>query len=831
MSQTIHVSNQILPIHTVLLNILSLLEKRDRLVVQAPPGAGKTTVIPLALLNTSWCSGKIILVQPRRLAVFGAAKRMANMLNEAMGETVGYRTRFDSKVSARTKIEVLTEGIFLRQIQQDPELNNVCCVIFDEFHERAINIDLGLAFTLDAQRGLRDETNPLRIIVMSATLDGEGLSNWLQSARVESEGHCFPVATHYLPTPINLQLEQHIAQIIQKALQEEAGNALVFLPGFKEIRSIETLLENKLPSNTKIYPLHASLTPEQQEIAIAPTTGDERKVVLATNVAETSVTIEGIRIVIDSGLVRISRFNERRGMDSLETERASQASADQRRGRAGRVAPGSCYRLWSEADRLRAFTDPEIIRADLVPVALELAVWGIADPEKINLPTPPAKESFARARLLLQTLDAFDEKGKINITGKKLARLGLHPRLGLLILTASNAAGIACAAILSEGDPLRFNRNEMQSDLQLRMELFGEKNTPTELNRGTWQRIQQLCRQLAQRAETLWNAKEIDTQNFAELLAHAFPDRIAQRRPESKTRYLLANGRGVQLNRFDTLAGEDYLIILDTDGATTEPTIRLAATITINEIKSALGSHIAQENSINWNEQRNAVEASKQEILGAICLSKTALSQPWPEQALTCFINAIRTSGLQVLPWTERSLQLHARINWLQKQIPNFPDLSDTNLLNTLEAWVSPFLIGIYSVEKLQTIDLTQALLSTLAWEQQQKLLTEAPEGWILQTGEQRMLDYRPENGPILRCKMQELYGLAQHPSLPNGTKLLIELISPAGRPIQLTRDLPGFWKGSYTEVVKEMRGRYPKHFWPENPLAATATNKTKKHM
>lgn len=838
MTQPANAPQAQLPIQQVLPAILTQLERADRLLVQAPPGAGKTTVIPLALLNAAWFQGTLILVQPRRLAVYGAARRMASLLGETVGETVGYRTRFDSRVSGRTRIEVVTEGIFLRKIQQDPELNGVCCVIFDEFHERAINIDLGVAFTLEAQRGLRDTNNLLRVIVMSATLDGATLAHWLQCEWVESQGQCFPVATHYAPLPVNLRLEQHIASVVTKALQEESGNLLVFLPGFKEIRRLESMLQENLPANTSIYPLHASLSAEQQEAAIAPTQGAERKIVLATNVAETSVTIEGIRVVIDSGLVRISRFNERRGMDSLETERISQASADQRRGRAGRVSAGTCYRIWSESDRLRAFTDPEILRADLVPVALELAVWGVSQPEQIQLPTPPAADNFARARTLLQNLDALDEKGQITAQGKQLAQLGLSPRLGLLVLaaretetaTATATVGIACAAILSEGDPLRFGRDDFQSDLQLRLDLFNTGLSHGEVNRGTFQRVQQLCKQLSQRVNRSWQSADA-SHPCATLLAHAFPDRIAQRRADSKIRYLMANGRGVQLNKYDALAGEDYLIILDADGANTEPQVRLAMAISLSEIKSSLSQHIKKESCIVWNAQRNAVEAASQENLFALCLNKALLPQPWPEQATQCLLQAIQDQGLSVLPWTDQATQLRARINWLHQHDTNWQIWSDEHLLASVEEWLAPFLPGIYSFNALQTIDLHQALLSQLDWNQQQTLEKQAPIEWKLETGSKSTLDYAQENGPVLRCRMQELYGLSTHPSLPNGSRILIELISPAGRPIQLTRDLPGFWQGSYAEVAKEMRGRYPKHYWPENPLEAVATSKTKKYM
>lgn len=833
----------VLPIESVLAPLLQALQDHPRLVVQAPPGAGKTTRVPLALLEQPWLAGKILLIQPRRLAVYGATRRMAYTLGEKPGGKVGYRTRYDQKIGTDTRIEVITEGIFLRQIQSDPELSGIGLVIFDEFHERSVNLDLGLAFALEAQNALRAENNPLKILVMSATLDGARLSHWLDAPLVASEGRCFPVETRYAPLPVNTWPEQHTANIILRALHNDSGNLLVFLPGLRELQRVKQRLEESgLPAGAQVFLLHASLPQDVQEQAIAPTQNGVRKIVLSTNVAETSVTIEGIRVVIDSGLVRVARYDERSAMERLETQTISAASAEQRRGRAGRMEPGVCYRLWSETAQaqLQAFTDPEILHADLAPVALELAQWGSADPSSLPLLNPPPADRYGRAVQLLQELDALDPQQRITALGRQLTALGMHPRLAKLVWSQRSdntaSAAIACAALLGEGDPLRFDGDNGQANIHLRLALWQSSSPHNvghgQLQRGTWQRIQQLVQQTAKRVQTKWNPANVDHADIAGALAQAFPDRVAQLRADSQSRYRMANGKGVQLGRHDALAGSQYLVILETDGAGNEPRVRLACALTLAQLKSALATHLQQRDVISWNEQRGAVEAERQLQFGALVLERSRLRQPWPDAAQQCLLQALQKNALDDLPWNDNTTQLLARLQWLHRQQPDqWPDCSRTALSESIQDWLLPFLNNIYSLTEVQKINLHDALKNRLEWNQWQALDTQAPTAITLPAGTTRELDYLAENGPVLRARLQEFYGLNVHPTLPNGQRILLELLSPAQRPIQVTRDLPGFWHGSYREVAKDMRGRYPKHFWPDDPASAVATTKTKRNM
>ncbi|HVK99749.1 MAG TPA: ATP-dependent helicase HrpB, partial [Dongiaceae bacterium] len=714
-----------------------------------------------------------------------------------------------------------------------------CLVIFDEFHERSVNLDLGLAFALETQSALRDEQDPLKLLVMSATLDGERLSRWLDAPLVASEGRVFPVETHYAPLPVNTWPEQHTANTILRSLQQDSGNLLVFLPGLRELQRVKQRLEeSELPANTQVFLLHASLPQDVQEQAIAPTQNSERKIVLSTNVAETSVTIEGIRVVIDSGQVRVARYDERSAMEKLETQFISAASAEQRRGRAGRMEPGTCYRLWSETahTQLQAFTDPEILHADLAPVALELAQWGSADFSGLPLLNPPPADRYGRAVALLQDLDALDTQQRITAQGRQLTALGMHPRLATLVWNQRNrdtaSAAIACAAILGEGDPLRFDGDSAQANLHLRLALWQSSAPHGQLQRGTWQRIQQLTQQTAKRLQTTWDKSAADHGDIGSALAQAFPDRVAQLRADSQSRYRMANGKGVQLGRQDALAGSPYLVILETDGAGNEPRVRLACPLTLTQLKTALKSHLRKQDVIRWNETRNAVEAEQQLQFGALVLERNRLPQPWPDAAQQCLLQALAQNDLNDLPWTDHTQQLLARLQWLHQQQPEqWPDVSRAALRTTVDTWLLPFLNNIYSFADLQKIDLNDALKNVLEWSQWQALDTQAPVSLILPAGTTRELDYAAENGPVLRARLQEFYGLKEHPTLPNGQRILLELLSPAQRPIQLTRDLPGFWHGSYKEVAKDMRGRYPKHYWPDDPASAAATTKTKRNM
>lgn len=829
----------VLPIDAVLPDLLLQLQHHDRLVVQAPPGAGKTTRVPLALLEQPWLRGNILLIQPRRLAVYGAARFMASCLKETPGGRVGYRTRYDQKTSAATRIEVITEGLFLRRIQSDPALDGVSLVIFDEFHERSVNLDLGLAFAWEAQGALRDPADPLKLLVMSATLDGDRLSHWLDAPLLRSAGRCFPVETRYAPLPLSARADQHTASLILHALHTESGNLLVFLPGLREQQQMQQRLEDSgLPAGVQVFLLHASLPPDRQEQAIAPTRTGERKIVLTTNVAETSVTIEGIRVVIDSGLVRVARYDERSGLEKLDTRFISAASAEQRRGRAGRLEPGVCIRLWSETahSQLQPFTDPEMLHADLAPVALELAQWGSTDPAALPLLNPPPADRYARALTLLQALDALDARQRITPLGRQLAPLGLPPRLARLVWTQRNtdttSAAIACAALLGEGDPLRFDGDSAQANLHLRLALWQSHAPHGHLQRSTWQRIQHLARQTAQRLRVDWNPAQADHPDIGPALAQAFPDRVAQRRADSPTRYRMASGKGVQLGRQDALAGSPWLVILDTDGAGNDPRVRLACALTLPQLKTALATHLQTSERIQWNDTRGAVEAEIQLQWGALVLERNRLPPPWPDAAGLCLLAALQKNALDDLPWTDATTALLARLHWLHRQQPHqWPDFSRSTLSATAADWLLPFLNGLYSLADVQKINLHDALKSRLDWNQWPLLDTQAPARLTLPAGTTHELDYRADNGPVLRARVQEFYGLTTHPTLPSGERILLELLSPARRPIQLTRDLPGFWRGSYADVAKDMRGRYPKHYWPDDPAQATATTQTKRHL
>lgn len=830
----------VLPIEPVLPELLSTARSQPCVVLQAPPGAGKTTRVPLALLDCPWITGKVIVIQPRRLAVYSAAHRLAAQLGEVPGHTVGYRTRYDRCIGQPNRIEVMTDGLFLSMIQRDPELTGVSMVVFDEFHERSVNVDLGLAFALEAQSALREADNPLRLLVMSATLDGDRLSQWLGAPLVRSDGRSFPVETMYRPQPLDRYPDQHLHQVILEALRDKEGSLLVFLPGMNEIRGIQRRLEDSQLSDTiTVLPLHASLPQDQQQRALQPAPPGTRKIVLSTNVAETSITIEDVRIVIDSGQARVARYDERKGMNSLHTEMISGASAEQRRGRAGRTQPGSCYRLWGESRQasLRPFNDPEILTSDLQPIALELALWGVAEVGSLTLLDAPPQDRLQRARSGLQQLGALNADGSITALGRKLGQLGLPPRLAALVWachgSTAEADAIACAAILSEGDPVSRSGNQAQSDLYLRLDQLqrGGSDGPTK-------RLLRLCRQLQQRLQK--HAAETPSQlSLAQALARAFPDRIAQQRPQqganqpsnSFKRYLLSNGKGAQLSAQDKLSDHRYLVVLDATGTGTDMTIQLSCPITEEALRTALNEQLATESTQYWDADRQTVVMEEQTRLGALVLKKQTLPKPWPaaqrDAARQQLLKALTEADLAPLPWNEQSEHFCLRINWLHQRTPEqWPDFSVGALQQQLEVWLSPFLENACGFKDLTSLPLLDALKSHLGWERLAELDHAAPATWQLATG-QHPLHYETSQ-PTLKVRLQECYGLRNHPTLPGGEAITLELLSPARRPIQITRDLPTFWSGSYREVAKEMRGRYPKHFWPDDPGTAQATTRTK---
>jgi len=821
-----------LPIDSILDELAQALTACHNVVLQAPPGAGKTTRVPLALLNAPWLNGKkIVMLEPRRLAARNAAHFMAASLKEKVGGTVGYRIRMDSKIGPNTIIEVVTEGVLTRMLQSDPELDAVGLVIFDEFHERSLQADLGLALCLESQAALRDD---LKILVMSATLDGAATARLLGDAPlVSSEGRSFPVEIHHLPAPPRArreQLLQHQASVIAKALQQETGSILVFLPGTGEIRRLEQQLQQMrldigLGDDILITPLYGDLSLDAQEKAIQPAPKGKCKIVLATNIAETSLTIEGVRIVIDSGLARVPRFEPATGLTRLETVNISQASAEQRRGRAGRLEPGSCYRLWPQGQKLLAHSAAEILEADLAPLALELAQWGCHDPAQLQWLNPPPKATFNQAQDLLKQLGALNNDLRITDHGQQMAKLPLHPRLAHMVLKGKQigAGKLACqiSALLSERDPLR-KTNHPDSDLNSRLRLLQTNDKQANLKR-----IQQSARQWQQQLNT--DNYNNDLSLTGVLLGLAYPDRIAQRRPGKDGRYLLANGRGAEFGEHESLANEPYLVIAELGARQTEARIFLAAAIDAQQIEQHFSLLIKTKNKTNWDQRNKLVQAVQQHCLGEVVLKEKQLDNPNPEQICTALIEGIRQTGLQCLPWSKRNWQWQQRLQFLHQHLPdNWPDVSDQALLNNLDEWLAPFLNGMSRLSHLDKLDLQAALNTLLPWPQQQQLDELAPTHIQVPTGSRIALNY-DNHPPILPVRLQEMFGATDTPTIANGkVKLLLHLLSPAQRPMQVTQDLKGFWQGSYAEVKKDMKGRYPKHYWPDDPLQSEPTRRAK---
>jgi ATP-dependent helicase HrpB len=808
-----------LPIEDVLETLCAALEAREAAVLVAPPGAGKTTRVPLALLSAPWRGdGRIVVLEPRRLAARAAAARMAETLGEAVGERVGFRVRGQARVSARTRVEVVTEGVFTRMILDDPSLDGVAAVLFDEFHERSLNADLGLALAREAQGVLRED---LRLLVMSATLDGAQVSALLGEAPVvESEGRAFPVETRYFGRDPAAPLEAQVEQAIRTALAEEPGSVLVFLPGAAEIRRVEALLNTRLRDRTDILvaPLYGALDPEAQDRAIAPAPSGVRKVVLATSIAETSLTIQGVRVVVDCGLARVPRFDPASGLTRLQTVRVSRAAADQRRGRAGRTEPGACYRLWDEAETraLAPFARPEILDSDLSGFALDLAVWGVRDSAGLALLDPPPSGAFSEARALLARLGALDAAGALTEHGKRLARLPLPPRLGHLVLEgarrgqAPRAARIA--AILSE----RGVGGE-GADLAERLERLAH-------DRGGHNRD---ALTLADRwAASARQAVSADGVSDGVLLAHAYPERIAQARGEAGA-YVLASGRGVRLEPSDRLAREAFLAIGELGGGDRRDRVLLAAPITADEI----AAHFPVEPRLDVEVDtagRAAVWSTRR--LGAVRLDTRRVERPSPEVLRDALLAHVRTCGLDLLPWSEGAGRLRARVGFMrQLEGEPWPDLGDDALLAIAQDWLAPLLEGRSSLASLAPDDIAAALGNLIPYELRRRLDQEAPEHFEAPTGTRASIDYTAEGGPQVDIRVQELFGLAEHPKVGRGRiPLTLALLSPARRPVQVTRDLPGFWRGSWQAVRSDMRGRYPKHPWPDDPLSAPPTTRAK---
>jgi ATP-dependent helicase HrpB len=831
-----------LPITEILPALRETLAAATRAVLEAPPGAGKSTIVPLALDGTPWLRDrKILMLEPRRLAARAVATRMATLLGQPVGKRVGYRTRLDTRVSRETRIEVVTEGILTRMLQDDASLAGIGCVIFDEFHERSIHADLGLALCLESQQSLRED---LRILVMSATLDVGPLAALLDGAPVlASQGRSFDVLTEYVPRRAEQRLEQQLAGVIKRALGARPGDLLCFLPGAGEIRQLQRALEEGgLPSGCRVLPLYGDLAIAEQDAAIAAAVPGTRKLVLATSIAETSLTIDGVTIVVDAGLRRYSEFDPETGMSRLVTGKVSQAAADQRRGRAGRLAPGTCYRLWSQGtqDALAAQTPPEILLADLGPLALELAHWGATDAQSLRWLDPPPAAPLAQARDLLRRLDALDARGRITDHGRKLARAGIHPRLAHMLVKSREfgAARLACdlAAILGERDVLRAERGARDVDLRLRVgALRGERGTlpfgisvdaramsQAKRSAGDWQR------QFA-----LVGGDRADPHTATGLLlAHAYPDRIARRRG-SGDRYLLANGRGAQFGEPQALAKSEFIVAAELDGAEREARIHLAAPVERADLERHFAEQIEVHADIAWDPRSASVHARRERRLGALVLESEDITDADAAAIEGAMLAGILQMGLEALPWTAELRQWQARVALLEKfAVPApepWPDLSDAALLAGLEDWLRPWISGMSRREHLARLDLGNALRGRLSYAQREVLEREAPTHWVVPSGSRVALDYVDGEVPSLSVRLQEMFGLKLTPSIAGGrAPLLLKLLSPAGRPVQITRDLVSFWNRGYHEVKKDLKGRYPKHYWPDDPHAAMPTRRAR---
>lgn len=818
-----------LPIHAVLPDLLATLRAQPNAVLVAPPGAGKTTAVAPALLAEPWCKGEILLLSPRRLAARAAAERMAELAGEPVGRTIGYATRLDSKRSAATRITVLTEGIFLKRIQGDPELGGVSAVLFDEVHERSLDSDFGLALALDAQAALRPD---LRILAMSATLDGARFSALMGNAPViASEGRSHPITLIHLGRAAEQRIEDGMAAAIRRALADGEGSLLAFLPGVAEIeRTAERL---SLPANTDLHRLHGSLDPAEQRAAIRVAPDGRRKVVLATSIAETSLTLDGVRIVVDSGLARRPRYDRAAALTRLVTERASQAAVTQRAGRAGRQGPGRVYRLWEEAGTaaLLRFDPPEILEADLTPLLLDCLLWGVADPRELRWLDPPSAAALDEARTRLAALGAIDGDGRPTAHGRAIADLPLPPRLAHMLIAASErgfgALAAEVAVLLSErglGGP--------EADLDLRLRRWrGEKGRRAEAARGLARRWQALVRAPAKagaRRET--DAAPLPPQEhmLAACVALAFPDRVSKRRDASGADWLSAGGRGFRLDPASPLARAEWLAVAEASGAAGGARILSAAPIDRETVEALFADRIDSGTQVAFDPASGGVRASHGRRLGAILLSGGQDSRADPAAIEAALLDGVKRHGLALLPWGREAQALRRRAAFARNADPDIPDLSDTALLAQADAWLPGLLGGKRRLSDIPSGALTGAIESLLGWDAKQRVERRAPASFTTPAGSTHAIDYEAEAGPTVTVRVQALFGLAEHPHV-GGVPLILALTSPAGRPIQTTADLPGFWRGSWHAVAKEMRGRYPKHPWPDDPAAADPTLRTKR--
>ncbi len=840
-----------LPIDAILAPLRRILAAGTALVLQAPPGAGKTTRVPPALLDAPWLAGRrIIMLEPRRLAARAAAVFMARLLGEPVGETVGYRIRFEAKIGPRTRIEVVTEAILTRRLQSDPGLDGVGLVIFDEFHERHLDSDLGLALCLDAQRGLRED---LRLLVMSATLDSGPVAQLLDAPVLSSEGRCYPVDILHRPPTDERDMARNMAVAIRAVLQEQHGDILAFLPGAGEIRRCLTLLEaDPVCAGVLLSPLYGDLPQAQQDRAITPDPGGRRKIVLATAIAETSLTIEGVRVVIDAGWSRVPRFDPNSGLSGLVTVRVAQSSADQRAGRAGRLGPGVCYRLWPQGLHLIKHADAEIRQADLAPLALELAQWGVRDAAQLAWLDAPPPGALAQARELLRELAAIDSKDTITALGRRMAALPLHPRLAHMLLRAQalGKGALACdiAALLGERDVLKGEASR-NPDFSVRVEALSALRRNGRAGVASFQADANACaraEQVAAQYRRLIKCGEAASvcapEELGLLLALAYPDRVARRRGDEErgtagrlmgSAYLLANGRGARLRDAGMLQKHAWLVAANLAVGAGEGIIYSAAPVAESDLRAQLPEHVRQTESVSWDSAQSAVAARRETRFGAIVLDSALLRDADPDLVRAALLHGIRQLGLESLPWTPECRNWQARVLSLRAWCPeeNWPDVADARLLESLEDWLSPYLNGMSRRDHLARLDLLDSLQTLLDYKQRTRLEEGAPTHLNVPSGSHLRLDYDAAAGsPVLAVKLQEMFGLADTPRIAWGrVPVTLHLLSPARHPLQITQDLRGFWDRTYAEVRKEFQGRYPKHPWPDDPWNATPTARAKR--
>lgn len=805
-----------LPVAAVVPELLTALDASPQVLLTAPTGAGKSTWLPLRLLEHRGITGRIILLEPRRLAARNVAQRLAELLNEKPGETVGYRMRAQSCVGPQTRLEVVTEGVLTRMIQRDPELTGVGLVILDEFHERSLQADLALALLLDVQQGLRDD---LKLLIMSATLDNGRLQQMLPDApTIVSEGRAFPVERRYQPLAAHLRFDEAVAIATAELLRHESGSLLLFLPGVGEILRVQEQLATRVGSDVVLCPLYGALTLAEQRQAIVPAPQGKRKVVLATNIAETSLTIEGIRLVVDCAQERVARYDVRTGLTRLITQRISQASMTQRAGRAGRLEPGICLHLLAkeQAERAAAQGEAEILQSDLSGLLMELLQWGCTEPEQLNwLDTPPAINLQA-AKRLLQMLGAL-EGDRLSARGQKMAALGNDPRLAAMLVGAQNnteaATAAKLAAILEE--PSRGGSTDLT--------VAFSRNQPA------WQ---QRSQQLLKRLNVC--SGQPDSTLLPSLLARAFADRIARRRGQ-EGRYQLANGMGAMLDADDASGRHEWLIapLLLQGSASPDARILLALPLDIESLMQACPELLQQSDTIEWDETQGTLKALRRSRIGQLTVKVQPLAKPSEEELHQAMLNGIRDKGLSVLNWTPESEQFRLRLqcaaNWLPEY--DWPAVDEDSLLASLETWLLPHMSGVHSLRALKALNVGQALRGLLDWSMLQRLDSELPAHYTVPTGSRIAIRYHEDNPPVLAVRMQEMFGEAKTPTIAQGrVPLVLELLSPAQRPLQVTSDLSAFWQGSYREVQKEMKGRYPKHVWPDDPANTAPTRRTKKY-